>query len=89
MIFAQFLNGFSIETENKESITAEEFADIAQKAAGHAYNAVGSPKEGTILSVMRDWSKELKDTVNKSEFDNTFKNSVDKTRNFVEKQNTK
>lgn len=85
MIFAQFLNGFSIEAENKESITAQEFAEIAQKAAGHAYNAVGSPKEGTILSVMRDWSYELNQTVDKSEFDNTFKNSVDKARNFVEK----
>lgn len=85
MIFAQFLNGFSIETENKTSITTQEFAEIAQKAAGHAYNAVGSPKEGTILSVMRDWATVLIETINKSEFDNTFKNSVDKARNFVDK----
>ncbi len=85
MIFAQFLNGFSIEAENKKSVTAQEFAEIAQKAAGHAYSAVGSPKEGTILSVMRDWAKELKETVHNSEFETTFKDSVDKARNFVEK----
>lgn len=80
MIFAQFLNGFSIEVNKKEVITSKEFAEIADKAAEHAYNSVGSPKEGTILSVMRDWSKELLNNVGRDEFKIVFENSVDKAR---------
>ena len=45
MIFAQFINGFFIEAQGKGKITPKEFAEIAQKAAHHAYSAVGSPKE--------------------------------------------
>ncbi|MEX1377469.1 MAG: DegV family protein [Eubacteriales bacterium] len=85
MIFAQFLNGFFIETKAKESITSKEFAEVARKAAGHAYNAVGSPKEGTILSVMRDWANELSRALDSLDFEKGINDSVEKARVFVEK----
>ena len=72
MIFAQFLNGFAKETEFKAEISIQEFAEIAEKASEYAYEAVASPKEGTILSVMRDWSKSLKAKLNHSDFEKTI-----------------
>ena len=56
IIFAQFLYGLSIETKNKHVITLLEFADSVRDSIPYMYNAVAHPMEGTMLSVIRDWS---------------------------------
>ncbi len=84
MIFAQYLNGFAVESKEKESLTISEFIDIAGKAVLYAYEAVVNPKEGTILSVMKDWTSELKNNLSISDFEKMFEMSVHKAKDFVD-----
>lgn len=84
IIFAQYLNGFAIESKDKESLTVSEFIEIAGKAAAYAYDAVVNPKEGTILSVMKDWTSELRSHLNLADFDKMFELSVQKAKILVE-----
>jgi len=84
MIFAQFLNGFAKESGMKAEISLSEFAEIAAKASEFAYEAVASPKEGTILSVMRDWAQDFKSRLHLSDFESVLKQSIESARGFVE-----
>lgn len=56
VIFAQFLYGLSKETTNKKGITFFEFADSVKKSIPYVYDAIGNPIEGTMLTVIREWS---------------------------------
>lgn len=85
MIFAEYLNGFAREAKSKTEINLLEFIDIAEKASEYAYNAVASPKEGTILSVMREWSSELRTLIHISNFETILDESINKVRILVEK----
>jgi DegV family protein with EDD domain len=57
-ILAQFTRGFldGIGTETRR-IHRSELAQAGQQAAQRAYDAIVDPVEGTILTVMREWSK--------------------------------
>ncbi len=59
IIFAQFLFGFSNELPDKESISIEEFAVTIKGAVQYAYDAIANPKEGTIITVIREWAEHL------------------------------
>jgi uncharacterized protein len=83
MIFAQYLNGLAIEIGDKESITQEEFVLATQSAVKYAYEAVASPKEGTILTVMKEWSNQLKENI-AGEFEHVFESSLTGARKVVE-----
>ena len=84
MIFAQFLNGFAAESGLKAEISLSEFADIAAKATEYAYEAVASPKEGTILSVMRDWAQDFKSKLHLDDFGQVLTQSIESARGFVD-----
>ncbi|MRT92700.1 DAK2 domain-containing protein [Ancylomarina sp. 16SWW S1-10-2] len=56
VIFAQFLYGLSKETKNKNVITLYEFAESVKKSIPYIYEAIANPVEGTMLTVIRDWS---------------------------------
>jgi len=56
IIFAQFLYGISRETENKGIITLSEFVDTIRKSIPYMYEAVADPVEGTMLTVIKEWS---------------------------------
>ncbi len=84
MIFAQFLNGFTAESGMKAEISISEFADMAAKASKYAYDAVAAPKEGTILSVMRDWADEFRTRLKRVDFEQALRQSVESARVFVE-----
>ncbi len=56
IIFAQFLHGLSLETKNKQVITLQEFAESVRKSIPYMYEAIANPIEGTMLSVIREWS---------------------------------
>jgi DegV family protein with EDD domain len=83
MIFAQYLNGLAIEIGDKVSITQEEFALATQNAVKYAYEAVASPKEGTILTVMKEWSTQLMDNIT-GEFEHVFDTSITNARKVVD-----
>jgi DegV family protein with EDD domain len=56
VIFAQFLHGLSRETLDKPVITLPEFADSVNKSIPYIYEAISDPVEGTMLTVIREWS---------------------------------
>ena len=56
VIFAQFLHGLSKETKNKHVITLNEFAESVKKSIPYMYDAIANPIEGTMLTVIREWS---------------------------------
>ena len=56
VIFAQFLYGISQETINKSVISLAEFADSIKNSIPYIYEAVANPVEGTMLTVIKDWS---------------------------------
>lgn len=59
VIFAQFLYGLSLETNEKHVITFDEFAEIVRNSIRYIYQAVANPVEGTMLTVMSDWAEYL------------------------------
>ncbi len=67
IIFAQFINGLYEGFEDKKEITVSEFADAVGNAVNYAYSSIAKPVEGTMITVMREWSESLahlKGTVN-------------------------
>jgi len=84
VIFAQFLYGISQETINKSAITLSEFADSIKKSIPYMYDAVSNPVEGTMLTVIRDWSDYIfskKGIV--SDFRKLFVDSLRNCLNFI------
>jgi uncharacterized protein len=57
IIFAQFLFGMSRETGKRESLTVSQFADCIMNSVPYMYEAVANPVEGTMLTVIREWSE--------------------------------
>lgn len=62
IIFAQFLYGFSKDMKDCNSLSIKEFAEYMHIASECAYYALAKPKEGTIISVIRDWSNNISDS---------------------------
>ncbi len=56
VIFAQFLFGISKETKSKRCITVPEFAISIKKSIPYMYEAIANPVEGTMLTVIKEWS---------------------------------
>lgn len=56
IIFAQFLYGLSKESANQSSITIPQFAESIRNSIPYMYEAVANPVEGTMLTVIREWS---------------------------------
>jgi uncharacterized protein len=57
IIFAQFLYGFSNEIKDEETLTPSAFAGYMKNAVRYAYEAIANPKEGTMISVIKDWAE--------------------------------
>ncbi|MCT4533797.1 DegV family protein [Halodesulfovibrio sp.] len=59
VILAQFFCGFSEGVKGLQRVTLKDFSDAASNASKRALEAISEPKEGTILTVIRDWSDHL------------------------------
>jgi DAK2 domain fusion protein YloV len=59
-ILAQFFHGLAEGAKGRERLSPEEFAHAVAIAAVRAREALSNPREGTILTVMQDWSDFLK-----------------------------
>lgn len=57
LIFAQFLLGVSEEIKNVKRISTTAFGESVKRAVQHAYRAIVSPVEGTMLTVIKDWAE--------------------------------
>ncbi len=59
IIFAQFIYGFSNEIKNEQNLSIERFIEIIKEAVNYAYAAIANPVEGTMITVLREWSEAL------------------------------
>ena len=59
VILSQILKGFSDALDGKEYLTAPDLESAFNRASSEAYNSVGNPVEGTMLSVIRGASEAL------------------------------
>jgi uncharacterized protein len=57
IIFSQFLYGLSKESANHQKLTIPQFATSIKNAVPYMYDAVAKPVEGTILTVIKEWSE--------------------------------
>lgn len=60
IIFSQFLSGFADGVKNHKKIFIENLPKAAVMAVSWAYESLENPREGTILSVFKAWSDEVK-----------------------------
>ncbi len=58
-ILAQYFYGLATELKDSIRASTDSFADAARRAVDYAYSAIRDPKEGTLLSVMRDWAESI------------------------------
>ncbi len=57
VILAQFMVGFSEAIQDKLTISTKQFSLAVENACNYAYDALVEPREGTILTVIREWSE--------------------------------
>ncbi len=55
-ILAQFFQGMAQKAAHSEKIGLEKFAEMMSNASQVSREAIGNPVEGTIITVMHDWS---------------------------------
>ena len=56
IIVSQYLNGLAKNAENLEEFTVENFGVLVKESVNDAYMAMESPREGTMLSVIKAWA---------------------------------
>jgi len=77
IIFAQLLYGISNETGEYHSITYSQFAESIKNAVRYVYEAIATPVEGTMLTVIREWADYIYSQRQKSgDFVQLLSNSV-------------
>ena len=80
-ILAQYFQGLAEATHGKIRLSTRAFAYAALKAAEQAREAISNPKEGTIITVMKDWANYLsKYSLDTSDFAELFKKSLARAR---------
>ncbi len=84
MIFAQYFNGLSQAVAQKETLTPEEFIVSLKSSAQFAFHSVTNPKEGTILTVMREWAHHLETHI-EDDFAQRVDHSLVHLKNAVQK----
>jgi uncharacterized protein len=59
VILAQFFQGLAEATRGKRRLSTRAFANAVNKAADKARSALSNPREGTIITVMKDWANHI------------------------------
>jgi DegV family protein with EDD domain len=80
-ILAQFFQGLAEATKGMSRLTTIAFSMAAVQAAEQATMAIANPKEGTIITVMKDWAHYINGLAHKTpDFVELFKRSLKKAR---------
>ena len=58
-IFSQYITGFSNSLPATDSVTLDEMAESIQAGVQAAYESIQNPVEGTMMTVMKDWSQTI------------------------------
>ncbi|WP_320008565.1 DegV family protein [Maridesulfovibrio sp.] len=81
-ILAQFLCGFAEGVKDMPKLSPSDFARAASMAAKRSCEAISDPKDGTILSVIRDWAAHLHaNGENYRDFHHLLSDSLEYARN--------
>lgn len=88
IILAQFFQGISRSFENKSEINISEYSLAIKNAVEFVYDSVNEPVEGTILTVMKEWSlslNKIRDEVKdfKQLFSESFKSAKKAMNNTI------
>ena len=67
IIFAQYIHGIRAEMTNRESIEIPALANTINKAVDYIYDSVVEPEEGTIITVIEDWSRAVQQNYQNTE----------------------
>ena len=77
IILAQFFCGLSEGTQGMIRISPEEFVQVVRRAANRALEAISNPQDGTIVTVIQDWSEHLRLAVTReNDFFDLLQNSL-------------
>lgn len=89
IIFAQFINGLKNSLSTADAINVNGFVSAVENAVNYTYQGMSNPVEGTILTVMKDWSESLKTLKNRSDdFAEIMERSLDTAcRSLIETKN--
>lgn len=80
-ILAQFFEGLRQELRGKLRVTAHGFGRAALRAAERARQAIANPREGTIITVMRDWAAHFhRQSASKKDFAELLRESLGEAR---------
>lgn len=82
VIFAQFFHGLNRETKNTHFISLTEFAESVKESIPYIYEAISNPVEGTMLTVIKEWSDFL---ISKKEAVHDFKKVMIESLSVLEK----
>lgn len=81
VILAQFFQGIADKARGKHRLKPDEFAEIVDDAVKNAHDSVSDPKEGTILTVMRDWATHLREKASHhTDFVSLFKEGLGRAK---------
>jgi hypothetical protein len=76
-ILAQFFQGLAEGLKGHGKVTTERFGQAVHVAAQKAQEAISSPREGTILTVIREWSDRVRENCKKTaDFDELLRDSL-------------
>ncbi|NJL34271.1 MAG: DAK2 domain-containing protein [Chloroflexaceae bacterium] len=87
VILSQILHGLAKGLSNHDVCGPEEFAQALEKAAESAYSSTSNPREGTILTVIRETSEAVKQAIREKRADmlTVLQTAVQAARDAVER----
>ncbi len=84
-ILAQFFQGLAEGLRGRVRISTEHFSEAVKKAIDRSYEALSQPKEGTILTVIRDWGKHIQEKAKHTrDFSELLHSSLEAARKSLE-----
>ena len=90
VILAQFFYGLAKGIGKNKRLTTIQFGEAVNSAKSHAYEALSKPREGTILSVIKDWAENIYENSKKIfDFQELLNHSLEVARHSLEKTRTK
>ncbi len=86
VIFAQYISGIASASEGKDRISLKDFIEVIRKASEGIYDSLVHPVEGTMLTVMKQWSIYLSEHKDKYQYvDEMFLSSIDEAKKLLSK----
>ncbi|MFV0420654.1 DAK2 domain-containing protein [Oleidesulfovibrio sp.] len=90
VILAQFLCGFSEGVKDLKRVSPPDFIKASSVATKRAVESIANPKEGTILTVIREWSEHLTNNADKyKDFQHLLQDSLRNARESVQQTTEK